>query len=163
MTLVVIFDENLVKVAEQYRRKGSKVYVEGQLQTRSSEDRDGQKLYTTEIVPQRYRGELQMLDGAVDHQDRRQDARQGDRDGYGGRSECAGSSPRQLGGYGANKGRGRQEERRADFDDEIPFLDAVGNRPITVEEWSVWVTGAACRGRSTVGARSTRFSTGTLC
>ena len=59
---VVIFNENLANVAEQYLRKGSKVYVEGQLQTRKWTDQSGVEKYTTEIVLQRYRGELTMLD-----------------------------------------------------------------------------------------------------
>ena len=59
---VVIFNENLCKVAEQYLRKGSKVYVEGQLQTRKWQDQNGQDRYTTEVVLQKFRGELQMLD-----------------------------------------------------------------------------------------------------
>lgn len=59
---VVIFNENLAKVAEQYLRKGSKVYIEGQLQTREWQDKDGQKRYSTEIVLQRFRGELTILD-----------------------------------------------------------------------------------------------------
>ncbi|MBB3808772.1 single-stranded DNA-binding protein [Pseudochelatococcus contaminans] len=59
---VVIFNEHLAKVAEQYLRKGSKVYLEGQLQTRKWQDKDGQERYTTEIVLQRYRGELAILD-----------------------------------------------------------------------------------------------------
>ena len=54
---VVIFNENLVKVAEQFLKKGSKIYVEGQLQTRNWEDQSGQKRYTTEVVLQRFRGE----------------------------------------------------------------------------------------------------------
>jgi len=60
---VVIFNEHLVKVCENYLRKGSKVYVEGQLQTRKWTDQDGVEKYSTEIVLQRFRGELQMLDG----------------------------------------------------------------------------------------------------
>ncbi|MFJ5488652.1 single-stranded DNA-binding protein [Hansschlegelia beijingensis] len=60
---VVIFNEQLAKVAEQYLRKGSKVYVEGQLQTRKYTDAQGVEKYSTEIVLQRYRGELAMLDG----------------------------------------------------------------------------------------------------
>ena len=60
---VVIFNENLVKVAEQYLKKGSTVYIEGQLQTRSWDDQSGQKKYATEVVLQRFRGELQMLGG----------------------------------------------------------------------------------------------------
>ncbi len=60
---VVIYNENLARVAEQYLRKGSKVYVEGQLQTRKWQDQSGVEKYTTEIVLQRFRGELTILDG----------------------------------------------------------------------------------------------------
>src|ERR1700674_4393302 len=60
---VVIFNENIAKVAEQYLKKGSKVYLEGQLQTRKYTDKDGTEKYSTEIVVQRFRGELVMLDG----------------------------------------------------------------------------------------------------
>src|ERR1044072_8015540 len=63
---VVIFNENLAKVAEQYLRKGAKVYIEGQLQTRKYTDKDGAEKYSTEIVLQKYRGELTMLDGRAD-------------------------------------------------------------------------------------------------
>jgi single-strand DNA-binding protein len=59
---VVIFNENLGKIAEQYCKKGSKVYLEGQIQTRKWQDKDGQDRYTTEIVLQRFRGELTLLD-----------------------------------------------------------------------------------------------------
>src|SRR4029079_6434441 len=59
---VVIFNENIAKVAEQYLKKGAKVYVEGQLQTRKYTDKDGAEKYSTEIVLQKYRGELTMLD-----------------------------------------------------------------------------------------------------
>lgn len=59
---VVIFNENLAKIAEQYLRKGSKVYVEGQLQTRKWQDKDGVDRYTTEVVLQRFRGEITLLD-----------------------------------------------------------------------------------------------------
>ena len=60
---VVIFNENLARVAEQYLKKGSKVYLEGQLQTRKWQDQSGQDRYSTEVVLQQYRGELTMLDG----------------------------------------------------------------------------------------------------
>ena len=63
---VVIFNEGLAKVAENYLKKGAKVYIEGQLQTRKWTDQNGVEKYTTEIVLQRYRGELQMLDGKSD-------------------------------------------------------------------------------------------------
>src|SRR6185503_13209540 len=60
---VVIFNENIAKVAEKYLHKGSKVYIEGQLQTRKWQNKDGQDQYSTEVVLQKFRGELQMLDG----------------------------------------------------------------------------------------------------
>ena len=60
---VVIFNENLAKTAEQYLKKGSKLYVEGQLQTRKWQDQSGVEKFTTEIVLQRFRGELTLLDG----------------------------------------------------------------------------------------------------
>jgi single-strand DNA-binding protein len=63
---VVIFNENLAKTAEKYLRKGSKVYLEGQLQTRKWQNKEGQDQYTTEVVLQRFRGELVMLDGRGD-------------------------------------------------------------------------------------------------
>src|SRR6476619_7808700 len=64
---VVIFNENLAKVAEQYLKKGSKVYIEGQLQTRKWQDQSGVEKYSTEIVLQKFRGELTMLDGRGDN------------------------------------------------------------------------------------------------
>src|SRR5246127_2248111 len=74
----VIFNDNLVKVAENYLRKGSKVYVEGALQTRKWSDQSGQEKFSTEVVLQKFRGELTMLDGRGDA------AGQGDEGGYGG-------------------------------------------------------------------------------
>ena len=59
---VVVFNENLAKVAEQYLKKGAKVYIEGQLQTRKWQGNDGQDRYSTEVVLQKFRGEIQMLD-----------------------------------------------------------------------------------------------------
>ncbi|WP_026783130.1 single-stranded DNA-binding protein [Pleomorphomonas koreensis] len=61
---VVIFNENIAKIAEQYLKKGSKVYVEGQLQTRKWTDQAGQDRYSTEVVLKRFHGELVLLDGA---------------------------------------------------------------------------------------------------
>ncbi|MCK5933192.1 MAG: single-stranded DNA-binding protein [Fulvimarina manganoxydans] len=115
---VVIFNENLVKVAEQFLKKGSKVYLEGQLQTRSWDDQSGQKRYTTEVVLQRYRGELQMLDS-------RGEGGGGGGGSYGGPRGGGGSSSRDDdrgygggGGYGGSSGGGGGSN---DFDDEIPF------------------------------------------
>lgn len=94
---VVIFNENLAKVAEQYLRKGSKVYLEGQLSTRKWTDKDGQEKYSTEVVLNRFRGELVMLDG------------RGEGGGGGGMGRSgSGEAP-------ANFDRG------GDMDDEIPF------------------------------------------
>jgi single-strand DNA-binding protein len=94
---VVIFNKNLADVAEKYLRKGSKVYVEGQLQTRKWTDKDGAEKYSTEVVLQNFRGELTMLDG---------------RNGGG-----------EGGGFGG--GRGASEApasfQRDEMDDEIPF------------------------------------------
>jgi single-strand DNA-binding protein len=104
---VVIYNENLAKIAEQYLKKGSKVYVEGQLQTRKWQDQSGVDKYTTEVVLQRFRGELQMLD------------RRGESGGeIGERSrsgaEFGSASPMERNG----KGGGRMAE---EMDDEIPF------------------------------------------
>ena len=116
---VAIFQEGLVKVAEQYLRKGSKVYIEGQLQTRKWQDQSGQDRYSTEVVLQGFNGTLVMLDGrdgggsggagggfGGGYED--------DRGGYGGASG---------GGYGGGSGGGQQGGGggRADMDDEIPF------------------------------------------
>lgn len=98
---VVIFNERLVDVADRYLKKGTSVYIEGQLQTRKWTDQSGEDRYSTEVVLQRYRGELTILgNGRRDEDD----------GGYGGR----GSS-----GYGrSNSGYG---SRSNDLDDDIPF------------------------------------------
>ena len=103
---VVIFNENLAKVAEQYLKKGSKVYIEGQLQTRKWTDQQGQEKYTTEVVLQRYRGELTMLDGRGEGGGRSYD------DDAGGFTSKAG---------GKRSSEGPRESFSADLDDEIPF------------------------------------------
>jgi single-strand DNA-binding protein len=99
---VVIFNDNLVKVAENYLRKGSKVYIEGALSTRKYTDQAGVEKMSTEVVLQKFRGELTMLDG-------RGDGARGDSD---------------MGGYapGPRAGAsGPKESFSADPDDEIPF------------------------------------------
>jgi single-strand DNA-binding protein len=101
---VVIFNDNLVKVAENYLKKGSKVYIEGALQTRKFQDNSGAEKFTTEVVLQKFRGELTMLDG------RGEGGGQGDSDYGGGYS----SGPRQ-------QSSGPRETFTADLDDEIPF------------------------------------------
>ncbi|WP_337995490.1 single-stranded DNA-binding protein [Oleispirillum naphthae] len=103
---VVIFNENLAQVAEKYLKKGSKVYVEGSLQTRKWTDQSGTEKYTTEIVLGRFRGELTMLDGARD--------RGGDSAGSG--DGFSSPAPRQSGGGG-----GWDAPPSSALDDDIPF------------------------------------------
>ncbi len=116
---VVIFNENLARVAEQYLRKGSKVYVEGQLQTRKWQDQSGAERYTTEIVLQRFRGELTILDsrgGGAGYGDEQSSGQISQSSGDYGRSapvEQRSSTPAPMGGGGGG--------RFGDIDDDIPF------------------------------------------
>jgi single-strand DNA-binding protein len=110
---VVIFNENLARVAEQYLRKGSKVYVEGQLQTRKWTDQSGQEKYTTEVVLQRFRGELTILDG------RGGGGEVGEDTGGAGRGEFGRSSPMEKRPAMAGAGGGSRFSN--DLDDDIPF------------------------------------------
>jgi single-strand DNA-binding protein len=103
---VVIFNENLVKVAENYLRKGSKVYIEGALQTRKWSDASGQEKFSTEVVLQKFRGELTMLDGRGDDAGGRDSG--GD---YGGGFQSGARA----------QPSGPREDFSADLDDEIPF------------------------------------------
>ena len=108
---VVIFNENLGRVAKSYLRKGSKVYLEGQLQTRKWTDQSGQEKYSTEIVLQNFRGELVLLDA------------RGEGGGGGGRDFGGGED---FGGGGSG-GSSRQQSRPqpaafdTDLDDDVPF------------------------------------------
>ena len=123
---VVIFNENLAKVAEQYLKKGSKSYIEGQLQTRKWQDQSGVEKYTTEIVLQRYRGELTILDSRG----------QGGSDEYGeggggmveersSGSSFGRSGPASGGGGGSRQpamaGGGGGRSSSSHLDDDIPF------------------------------------------
>jgi len=101
---VVIFNERLAELAEKYLRKGSKIYIEGQLQTRKWTGQDGQDRYTTEVVLQRYRGEVTMLDSAGSN---RPPAAQS-QDDYGRMKD-------------GEPGRTAAADPGADLDDEIPF------------------------------------------
>ncbi|MFK4059283.1 MULTISPECIES: single-stranded DNA-binding protein [unclassified Brevundimonas] len=113
---VVIFNENIVKVAENYLKKGSTVYIEGSLQTRKYTDAQGVEKYSTEIVLQRFNGQLTMLGGRNDSQGGGMGG--GDRGGYGGgRNDDDYSSGFSTGG--ANKPSGPKESY--DLNDDIPF------------------------------------------
>ena len=115
---VVIFSEGLCRVVEQYLKKGSKVYVEGQLQTREWEDQQGQKRYSTEVVLQNFGGTLQMLDGRGGDSDRGFSGGGGG-GGYGDRGGSSGG-----GGYGdrgGGGGGGRPSPADEPYDDDIPF------------------------------------------
>src|SRR5690242_2701293 len=120
---VAIFNDRLVELAEKYLRKGSKIYVEGQLQTRKWQDQQGQDRYSTEVVLSRFRGELTMLDGARDGGGMgRGTATEGDYDD-GGFSGGPGDSPR-YGGTGASgglAGPARARSTKDELDDDIPF------------------------------------------
>jgi single-strand DNA-binding protein len=123
---VVIFNDRLVDVVEKFLRKGSKVYIEGQLQTRKWTDQQGVEKYSTEVVLQRYRGELTMLDGrgegGGDFGGGQGGGGQGGGNyggGFGGGSQGGGSQgggSQGGGGYG-----GGQPPSGGDLDDEIPF------------------------------------------
>jgi single-strand DNA-binding protein len=111
---VAIFSEPLAKIAEQYLKKGSKVYIEGQLETRKWQDQSGQDRFSTEVVLRPYRGELTLLDG-----------RDGGGSGGGGGDYMPEPSG---GGYGggydsgpSQRGGGSGGGRSSDLDDEIPF------------------------------------------
>jgi single-strand DNA-binding protein len=105
---VVIFNENLCRIAEQYLKKGSKVYIEGALQTRKWQDQSGQDRYSTEIVLQGFRGELTLLDRA------------GGGGGEMGGDESGGGD---FGSSGPTRkvAAATAGSRRGDMDDEIPF------------------------------------------
>jgi single-strand DNA-binding protein len=104
---VVIFNENIAKVAEQYLKKGAKVYIEGQLQTRKWTDQAGVEKYSTEVVLQKFRGELTMLDGKGEGGGPKSYEDDGDFTSKAGSKRAASSAPR--------------ESFSADLDDEIPF------------------------------------------
>ncbi len=106
---VVIFNENLGRVAKNYLRKGSKVYVEGQLQTRKWTDQSGNDRYTTEVVLQRFRGELVLLDS---------------REGAGGSRGSFSEDYDDFGGAGAparTQSRPQPAAFDTDLDDDVPF------------------------------------------
>jgi single-strand DNA-binding protein len=107
---VVIFNDNLAKVAENYLKKGAKVYLEGQLQTRKWQDRDGNDRYTTEVVLQKFRGELTMLDGKGEG-------------GGGGRSGGYDQMDDRSGGGGGQRQMDKPRENFSSdtLDDDIPF------------------------------------------
>ncbi|HDY94331.1 MAG: single-stranded DNA-binding protein [Sulfitobacter litoralis] len=119
---VAIFQEGLVRIAEQYLKKGSKVYIEGQLQTRKWQDQSGQDKYSTEVVLQGFGGTLTMLDG------RDGGGSGGGGGNYGGGGGGYDSGPSDQGGYGGGydsgpSGGGNDGGRSSsrDLDDEIPF------------------------------------------
>lgn len=112
---VAIFNENIGKIAEQYLRKGSTVYIEGQLETRKWQDQSGADRYTTEIVLRPFRGEMTLLGG-----------RDGGGAGSGGGGDERGGyddygSGASAGGGGSARGGQSGGSRASDLDDEIPF------------------------------------------
>ena len=118
---VAIFQEGLVRVAEQYLRKGSTVYIEGKLQTRKWQDQSGQDRYSTEIVLQGFDGVMTMIGGRSDNGGGGQGSGYDQGGGYGGGQGGGGYD--QGGGYGGGNGGGGQggPSGGGDMDDEIPF------------------------------------------
>ncbi len=108
---VAIFSEPLAKVAEQYLKKGSKVYIEGQLETRKWQDQSGADRYSTEVVLRPYRSELTMLDGRGE----------GGGGGGGYSDDRSGGDYGGGGGYGGGSSSGGGGGSQSDMDDEIPF------------------------------------------
>src|SRR3954451_2341694 len=109
---VVIFNENIARVAEQYLKKGSKVYVEGQLQTRKWTDQSGQEKYSTEVVIQRFRGDLTLLDGRGGGGGEYEEQGQVSRGGDFGRSSPMERRPATAGGGGGGRRPGGPRRRR---------------------------------------------------
>jgi single-strand DNA-binding protein len=127
---VAIFNDGLVRIAEQYLKKGSKVYIEGALQTRKYQAQDGTDRYSTEVVLQGFGGTLTMLDGRGEGggqggggydggQGRGGGYDGGDQGGYGGGNQGGGSYG--GGNSGGNSGGSSGGGGRSDMDDEIPF------------------------------------------
>ena len=110
---VAIFNENLGRVAKSYLRKGSKVYIEGQLQTRKWQDQSGNDRYTTEIVLQKFRGELVLLDARGE----------GGGGGSFGADEYGSSGGGSAFGGGGSKPQSRPQPAAfdSDLDDDVPF------------------------------------------
>jgi len=109
---VVIFNENLGRVAKSYLRKGSKVYLEGQIQTRKWQDQSGNDKYTTEVVLQRFRGELVLLDARGE----------GGGGNFGGGDDYGSSSGGGFGGGGSKpQSRPQPAAFDTDLDDDVPF------------------------------------------
>ncbi|KGF69989.1 single-stranded DNA-binding protein [Hoeflea sp. BAL378] len=116
---VVIFNEGLCKIAENYLKKGSKVYLEGQLQTRKWTDQSGQDKYSTEVVLQGFNGNLTMLDGRGEGGGGGGDFGGGSSGGGRGGDYGGGSSGGDRGGSSGGFGGGGGSSR--DLDDDIPF------------------------------------------
>ena len=108
---VVIFNENLGRVAKSYLRKGSKVYLEGQIQTRKWQDQSGNDKYTTEVVLQRFRGELVLLDARGE----------GGGGNFGGGDDYGSSSGGGFGGGSKPQSRPQPAAFDTDLDDDVPF------------------------------------------
>jgi single-strand DNA-binding protein len=113
---VAIFNENLGRVAKSYLKKGSKVYLEGQLQTRKWQDQTGNDRYSTEIVLQKFRGELVLLDA-------REGGGGGNFGGGGGSDYGSGGGGGSFGGGGGSKPQSRPQPAAfdTDLDDDVPF------------------------------------------
>ena len=116
---VAIFSEGLVNVVERFLKKGSKVYIEGKLQTRKWQDQNGQDRYSTEVVLRGFDGTLTMLDGAQGGSGGGGGGQRGG--GYGGGSSGGGTSGGDQGGWNQGGGGSGGGSNYDDLDDDIPF------------------------------------------
>lgn len=119
---VVIFNEHIGKVAKDYLKKGSKCYLEGKLQTRKWTDQSGNDRYSTEVVIQRFGGELVLLD-------KREGGGRDYGDGYGGSESSRGASggEQTRGGFGGAGSRPQPAAFDTDLDDDVPFATTIEN------------------------------------
>ncbi|MEI6987113.1 MAG: single-stranded DNA-binding protein [Rhodospirillaceae bacterium] len=121
---IVVFNEGLIGIIERYVKKGTKLYVEGAIETRKWTDQGGQEKYTTEVVLKQYRGELALLDSRGDGGGRGDSGgrgESGDAGGYGSGGGSGGSSSSSSGGGGGGSRSQAPARPRDDIDDDIPF------------------------------------------
>jgi len=118
---VTIWNENIVKVVEAYVKKGSRIYIDGQLQTRKWQDKDGIDRYTTEIVLKPYRGQIELLDSKNSNDNNDSGNSGGSGGGYGQSNSGGGDYANASGGSSAYGGASQSHQRPLNDDDDVPF------------------------------------------
>jgi len=118
---VTIWNENIVKVVEAYVKKGSRIYIDGQLQTRKWQDQHGVDRYTTEIVLKPYRGQIELLDSKNSNDNNDSGNPGGSGGGYGSSSSGSSNYASASGGSSAYGGASQSHQRPLNEDDDVPF------------------------------------------